>query len=246
MRRIATTLALMLALAAAPAAAQDVILVVPADAPPPVVIVQPATLEPGEPEAPFLVPIEAPQEIAAEPTPAPAAVPVVVEPPAPREPGPELVSIGLSGLIGLRDDDDSVTPTWTSGFDVGLRLAPWIAVVARRVTFGMADTFAGERWAVGVTPSAELTLPLSTVVQPYVQIGVGLQGRFGGQAGRVIGVAPSLAAGARFFVVDCFSIAAELAAHAPVNEEGFLFGHEVMPQGAILVQTGIALAFHFR
>ncbi|WP_236516570.1 hypothetical protein [Sandaracinus amylolyticus] len=217
---------LALALAITPRAlAQDVVIIVPAEpAPPP----------PSEPIAPAPV-----AEVAVEPAPEPEPEPDVF--------APGFFSIGLSGLVGLRDaPHHEISPTWTSGIDVGFRVLPWLSVGARRIGYGHATTLVGDRHAIGASPALELTMPLWERVQPYAQVGAGVQVRFGGAQGRTTGIAPFIGGGVRFFVAEIFSIAVESAMHVPVTEDGFLFGHEVLPQGSVVLQGGLAFAFHIQ
>lgn len=174
----------------------------------------------------------------------PALEPEPTEAPAAFTPG--FFSIGLSALVGTRDDPRAeLAPTWTGGIDVGFRILPFLSLGMRRVTVGHASTLAGDRTSIGAAPTLELSLAIAPRIEPYLQVGSAVQVRFGSQ-GRSVGVAPFVGGGVRFFVADIFSIAVESAVHVPVSEGGFLFGHEVLPQGAVVLQGGLALAFHIR
>ncbi len=154
---------------------------------------------------------------------------------------PAPVSLGLSGLVGTREGaGGGLAPTWTAGFDLGLRLGDLVAIGARRVTVG--STAQGrEQWAVGLSPYVELAGRVTERVELYGQLGAALEVRAGLGAG--VGVAPFTGGGVRFFVADIFSIAAECAVHVPLTDT-FLLGHEVFPLGAVILQGGLALAFH--
>jgi hypothetical protein len=178
---------------------------------------------------------------------APAEEAELLTEPAAFAPAP--LRLGLSGLVGLRDDGSrGVAPTWTAGLDVGLRLTPredrWLFVdlSLRRITVGGAETLAGERWAIGASPAVSVGGRVAERVEVYAELGAGMQSRFGGQ-GTAVGIAPFGGGGVRFYVADFFSIAVEGALHVPATH-GFLFGNEVFPQAAAVFQGGLALAFH--
>ncbi len=170
------------------------------------------------------------------------------ETPAPQTFAPAPFRLGLSGLVGTRDDRGSIAPTWTAGLDVGLRVTPredrwlFVDVSMRRITTGGADTLAGERFAIGASPAVSVGARLAERIELYLEGGVGLQTRFGGQS-TTIGIAPFGGGGVRFYVADFFSIAIEGAMHVPATS-GFLLGTEVFPQAAAIFQGGLALAFH--
>lgn len=194
----------------------------------------------GAGEVLVIVPAEAP----------PAPPPVVTvseverEEPEPARFEPGFFSIGLSGLIGIRESGrDDFAPTWTSGLDLGFRVLPFLSIGARRITYAHSS---GDRMAIGGAPALELALPFFPRVQPYVQVGAAVQVRFGADQGRATGVAPFVGTGVRLFLTEWLSLAPEGAVHVPVTDGGFLLGHEVMPQGAIVLQGGVALAFHIR
>lgn len=177
----------------------------------------------------------------------PVAQPIVVDdaelaPPAPFEPGP--FSIGISGMVGTRDDGrGGLTPTWTGGLDVSLRLMSWLAIAGRRLHFSSADTLHGNRYAIGISPAVELMLRPWERIELFGTLGAGLQTRFGADQELRMGVAPFIGAGARFFAADIFSIGLEGAVYVP-STDGYLFGHEIMPAGAVLFTGGLSLAFH--
>jgi len=170
------------------------------------------------------------------------------EPAAPDELAPRPFHLGLSGLVGTRSDGSGFSPTWTAGLDVGLRVTPredrwlFVDVSLRRITSGGAATLAGERWAIGASPSVAVGARLAERIELYAEAGVGLQTRFGSQ-GSTIGVAPFGGGGVRFYIADFFSIAIEGAMHIAATN-GFLFGTEVFPQAAAVFQGGLAFAFH--
>ena len=173
----------------------------------------------------------------------------VEEAPAPPETfAPRPFSLGLSGLVGTRDDRGGIAPTWTAGLDVGLRVTPredrwlFVDVALRRITAGGADSLGGERYAVGASPAVSVGGRVQERVEVYLEVGAGLQTRFGSQ-GTTMGVAPFGGGGVRFYVTDFFSIAIEGALHVPATR-GFLLGTEVFPQAAAIFQGGLALAFH--
>ena len=179
----------------------------------------------------------------------PAAASAQDGPPANEAPAfePGFFSLGLSGLVGTRPDGrDDFAPTWTSGIDVGFRLLPFLSLGVRRITYAGARTLGGDRFAIGGAPALELALPLFPRVQPFVQVGAAVQARFGGGQGRTTGVAPFIGTGVRFFLTEWLSLAPEGVVHVPVTDGGFLLGHEVVPQGAIVLQGGVALAFHIQ
>jgi hypothetical protein len=107
----------------------------------------------------------------------------------------------------------------------------------------MAD---GQRWVVGLAPYAELTLPLLERIHLYGQAGAALEARFVEQHGVSIdgGVAPFVDVGIRFHPCDVFSIAFEGAAHVPVAG-GVSLGDSIAPPLAVILQGGLAIAFHF-
>ena len=155
------------------------------------------------------------------------------------------VSLGVSGLIGSREAErGGSTPTWTAGLDATVGLGTGFALAFRRLTVGAARTLDGDRWAIGVSPALELHADLGRNVEPFVQFGAALQTRFGdGRQDVRFGVAPFIDAGLRFYLGQRVSLAAEVALHAPLTG-AFLFGHEILPQGAAVLQGGLALAFH--
>jgi hypothetical protein len=167
---------------------------------------------------------------------------------APETFAPRPFSLGLSGLVGTRDDRGGIAPTWTAGLDVGLRVTPredrwlFVDVGLRRITAGGADSLGGERWAVGASPAVSVGGRVQERIEVYLEVGAGLQTRFGSQ-GTTMGVAPFGGGGVRFFVADIFSIAIEGALHVPATR-GFLLGSEVFPQAAAVFQGGLAFAFH--
>jgi hypothetical protein len=194
--------------------------------------------------------VEAPHPACdAPPTTAPAPAQVAI---ADDLPEPELTPrpfrLGLSGLVGTRDDGTGIAPTWTAGIDVGLRLTPredgffFVDVSLRRITAGGADTIAGERFAIGASPAVSVGGRVAERIEIYAEVGVGLQTRFGSQA-TAAGVAPFGGGGVRFYFTDFFSLAIEGAMHIPATH-GFLLGTEVFPQAAAIFQGGLALAFH--
>lgn len=211
-------------------------------APPPiqaqVILVLPAVAAPDSCGEPVEAPIDDTLEIEE-----------LQESPAPSTPfAPAPFRLGLSGLVGTRDDRGSIAPTWTAGLDVGLRLTPredrwlFVDVSMRRITTGGAETLAGERFAIGASPAVSVGARLAERIELYLEGGVGMQTRFGGQS-TTIGVAPFGGGGVRFYVADFFSIAIEGAMHIPATS-GFLLGTEVFPQAAAIFQGGLALAFH--
>ncbi|MBN8615267.1 MAG: hypothetical protein J0L92_32015 [Deltaproteobacteria bacterium] len=152
-------------------------------------------------------------------------------------------SIGLSGLIGFRDGVDGLETTWTAGLDLSYRVAPWARIAIRRVTFGWAATSQGDRYAIGASPALDLSVPLGDVVEPFAELGLGVQARLGGRSPS-FGLAPFVAAGARFHVSDRFALGAEAALTVPATEH-VLIGHELFPRASILVQLGASIEASF-
>lgn len=210
---------------------------------PPVVIVG----EPDAPRPPILVVLEltspAPTP-SPSPSPSPGPAPLPLPAPEGDEPEPAFVlhpvSLGLSGLVGTHDGTNGLAPTWTAGLDVGFRLHDLVALGVRRVT-AAATAQGRDQWAIGLSPYVELAGRVAERVELYGQLGAALEVRAGFGTG--VGVAPFTGGGVRFFVADLFSIAVEGAAHVPVTDT-FLLGHEVFPLGAVILQGGLALAFH--
>lgn len=221
---------------------------------PPTVVV--ATTEPAPEALPSSRPILVVVELSAPSAPVPAPEPVVEAPTSAPiddegleddlegdegafEVGP--VSLGLSGLVGTREGSDgSFAPTWTAGIDLGFRVGEVVSIGVRRLTIG-ATAQGPERWAFGASPYVELTGRVWERLEVYGQLGAALEGRTG--LGSVIGIAPFAGGGVRFFPISIFSIALEGAAHVPVTDS-FVLGHEIFPLGAVVLQGGLALAFH--
>ena len=158
------------------------------------------------------------------------------------EPGP--FAIGLSGLGGAREDGrGGFVPTFSSGLDLSLTLERWVRIAARRIGYGHARTVQGDRHAVSVSPALELAIPVAERFEPFVQVGVALQARFGGEQGVAAGIAAFVSAGLRVQLEEWISIAVESALHVPATQS-FLLGHEILPQGAIALQGGLGVAFH--
>lgn len=157
---------------------------------------------------------------------------------------PGFVSLGASVLVGLRETSAGVTPTWAPGIDLGFRLGPWVALGVRRFGVGaVADT---GRWTIGVSPYVELTVPVLERIHLYGQVGAALEMRIASQRGVSLepGVAPFGDVGVRFHPCDVFSIAFEGAAHLPVLG-GLSLGDSIAPELAVILQAGLAMAFHF-
>ncbi len=154
------------------------------------------------------------------------------------------VSLGLSGLLGAREDArGGFVPTWASGVDGSVVVSPILAVGIRRLGVSFAQSAGGERFAIGGSPMLEVRFPLLSAFTVYSQVGVALQARFGSEQGNRAGIAPFLSAGVRFFPTDWFSVAVESVMHITASE-GFLLGHEVIPQGGLILQGGLAFAVH--
>lgn len=197
----------------------------------------------------------APEPAPDVPTPPPAAadapvaedeyILVLAEEPAASgafEPGP--FAIGCSGLGGVREDGrGGFVPTYSAGLDLSLTLERWVRIAARRIGYGHARTIQGDRHAVSVSPALELAIPVVERLEPFVQLGVALQARFGGDQGVAAGIAAFVGAGLRVQLEEWISIAFESALHVPVTQS-FLLGHEILPQGAIALQGGLGVAFH--
>lgn len=157
---------------------------------------------------------------------------------------PGVFAIGISGLVGSRDDGrGGLAPTWTAGLDLSLAIVPWLRVVVRRVGYGMARSLVGDRHAVSLSPGVELAIRVAERLEPYVQLGAALQVRFGGEQDRTVGIAPFLDGGLRIYLASWVSLAVEGALHVPVTS-GFLLGHEIIPQGGLVFQGGLGVAFH--
>jgi hypothetical protein len=101
-------------------------------------------------------------------------------------------------------------------------------------------------WSIGVSPFAELTIPVISEVQLYAQLGVGVDMRVRNQdfTAEDPSIAPFLGVGARFRLAPVFSIAVEGVAHVPVAN-GLAYGDSIAPNFAVTLQGGLALAFHF-
>jgi hypothetical protein len=170
------------------------------------------------------------------------AIEVVESSPAPAA---RRFAIGLSGLVGTRDDaGGELAPTWTAGLDVGYAIMPWAAVAIRRIGYGQARSLGGDRHAISVSPAFELSTRVLEWLEPYAQIGAALQVRFGGQQGRDLGIAPFLDGGLRIHALEWLSFSIEGALHVPVTSS-FLLGHEIVPQGAFALQGGLGALAHF-
>lgn len=97
--------------------------------------------------------IEAPATAYAPlPAPAEASEEAAPEDDAPRE--APAFALGLSGLVGLRESGDGVTPTWTAGVDLALRVMPWARLSVRRIGYSQAQTLQGDRHAISASPRA--------------------------------------------------------------------------------------------
>jgi hypothetical protein len=155
------------------------------------------------------------------------------------------VSTGGSFLVGTRPSaGGGLAPTWLGGFDLSFQLHPWFALGIRRLHAGM---FGDDRyWSIGVSPFAELTIPVISEVQLYAQLGVGVDMRVRNQdfTAEDPSIAPFLGVGARFRLAPVFSIAVEGVAHVPVAN-GLAYGDSIAPNFAVTLQGGLALAFHF-
>lgn len=174
-----------------------------------------------------------------------SAEPDYEDPDAPSEYERTWISTGGSFLVGTRPTaDGGLAPTWLGGFDLSFQLHPWFAIGIRRFHAGM---FGDERyWTIGVSPFAELTVPVVDEIQLYAQLGAALDLRVRNQDFTVEepSVAPFIGAGIRFRIAPVFSVAVEGAAHVPLAN-GLAYGESIAPDFAVTLQGGIAVAFHF-
>lgn len=190
--------------------------------------------------------------------PSPAAPPVVTLGPAPAGPPrealpppaapasqPPVLSIGASALLsGVRIAGEiDVHAMW--GLDVALRVTPWLYAGARRIGITHASRAAGDRFAIGGSPLIGLAWSIADVIELYGELGVAVQGRFGGQLDGSVGVAPFGGVGARFRLAEWISVGLEGALHVPATET-FLLGNAVLPRGAVWIAGGAGLMFHVR
>lgn len=158
--------------------------------------------------------------------------------------GPRPFAIGISGLGGAREDGrGGLVPTFSAGLDLALTLDPWVRIAIRRIGYGQARTIAGDRHAVSLSPALEVAIPVAEWMEPFAQVGVALQARFGDEQTMAAGLAPFVGVGLRLRPDDWISISFESALHMPATSS-FLLGHEVLPQGALALQGGLGLAFH--
>lgn len=160
---------------------------------------------------------------------------------APRE--PPAFALGLSGLVGLREAGDGVTPTWTAGVDLALRVMPWARVAVRRIGYSQAPTLQGDRHAISASPALDLFVPLGDVLEPFAQIGALVQTRFG-EGGARFGIAPFVGAGLRILALDWLALEIEGALHVPATSH-VLIGHELFPTASILLQLGAGAEARF-
>lgn len=231
-------------LVASGAAAQDYVKD-PAEVAPPIVIVggepPPAASEPApNTEAPAST---APESVP-QPAPATAQPPVTQSPPA-ADPGPPVLSIGLSGLLSGMRIGGEIDLHSMSGLDLALHLSAWLYVGARRIGVAFATAAAGDRYAIGGSPTVGFTWSLGEVLALFAEAGAALQWRFGDQLDGAIGIAPFAGFGARFRLADWISLALEGAAHVPVTD-AFTLQNAVLPQGAVEVSGGLGVLFHIR
>lgn len=240
---------LTLAMPAAPA--PEVAPATPTEVPPQVIVAEasPATTPPAaptEPAPPVLLVVEissatltpsAPIEPSDAELDADIDAALDVDAAAPFEPG--LVSLGLSGLVGTRSGHDELLPTWTAGFDVGVRIDDLVSLGARRINV-VATAQGDEHWGMGLSPYVELGWRPWERIEGYGQLGAALEVSFDDGD---FGAAPFGGVGVRFFPADVFSIAVEGALHVPATNR-FVLGHETFPTGAVILQGGLAFAFH--
>jgi hypothetical protein len=152
-------------------------------------------------------------------------------------------SLGLSGLIGLRESGNDVTPTWTAGIDLAFRVMPWARLAVRRIGYGQASTLQSDRHALQASPAIDLFVPLGEVLEPFAEIGALVQTRFG-DGGSRFGVAPFVGAGLRIAALEWLAFEIEGAIHVPATEH-VLFGHELFPTAALLLQLGAGAEARF-
>jgi hypothetical protein len=186
--------------------------------------------------------IEAPATAYAPlPAPAEASEEAAPEDDAPRE--APAFALGLSGLVGLRESGDGVTPTWTAGVDLALRVMPWARLSVRRIGYSQAQTLQGDRHAISASPALDLFVPLGDVLEPFAQIGALVQTRFG-EGGARFGIAPFVGAGLRVLALDWLALEIEGALHVPATSH-VLIGHELFPTASILLQLGAGAEARF-
>jgi hypothetical protein len=159
------------------------------------------------------------------------------------EEGDRAFSIGLSGLMGLRESGTGVTSTWTAGIDLAFRVMPWARLAVRRIGYGQASTLQSDRHALQASPAIDLFVPLGEVLEPFAEIGALVQTRFG-DGGSRFGVAPFVGAGLRIAALEWLAFEIEGAIHVPATEH-VLFGHELFPTAALLLQLGAGAEARF-
>ncbi len=153
-------------------------------------------------------------------------------------------SLGFSGQLSMGPDGNY--PVVGS---FGLFAA---VTVARHLTVGITDLgFSGfdqgvggdTRFALSGGPFVEGYLFPRPWLQPFAQVGLPLQARFGGGISTTYGVQPFLAAGLRFWLGSRFTIGIN-SRLGVVTGDGYFSQQVVLPSDAVVWSGGLELGGH--
>lgn len=152
--------------------------------------------------------------------------------------------IGLGLQMGSTPDaEDGEEFLGLGDLTLGYTLSEHFTIGASNIAFAQATTANSERYAISAGPYGELFTFFSEGVQPYAQLGVPLQLRFGGDLDEKVGVAPYAAAGMRFWATTFLTLGVETRV-ALVATDAWLAQGRVLPQLAVPWTAGANLGFH--
>lgn len=153
------------------------------------------------------------------------------------------LTLGFGAFVGSaprgEDGHDLLVPT---ELRVGYTVSRHVAFGIDQLSFACADVASGNRWAITAAPFVEAFTFLGERVQPYAQLGLATQWRFGADLDHRFGLAPTLAAGARYWFAGWFALGAEARSQLVVSD-AFLLQERVLPNGAIPTTFGLTADF---
>jgi hypothetical protein len=154
--------------------------------------------------------------------------------------------IGLEthGALGLGHKPESLTVIGTGGLDVGINPTSFLTVGVGGIGLAMASLGVGDRWAMNATPYVEGFVFFGRHVQPYVQLGLPAQMRFGAGLPQQLGLAGYAGTGCRIWFGSRFSVGPVVRLHH-VFTDGFLVSGQVLPGGTQLLTAGVDTHVHF-
>lgn len=182
----------------------------------------------------------------------PPVVPPPVVPPL-EEPNLALrrpVHFGASGILGITSTPAgsgvNVAPFGAYGINLGFTVDRMVTLGISRLSVGGGFssvestilTFQG-------TPTLELFGFVDPRIQVYGQIGVALQGRYSGFFGGSFQAAAYIGGGARFWVLDWFSIGVEVGLHLVLTDFFTQMGGVEIPRWSMFGTLGLSAEFHF-